>query len=240
MIQENTEPDELPPLPEARRADPNGVGWFTAGQMRAYARAALARPSVPQEPVAWLIEFTPKKGNLERAVWLHNCIGDYRCFDTNAKSTPLYAAPVAPADAPSVEPAADDSEYWQHKAHVAELLRCELPPQGWQCSRRRGHDGPCAARPVPDAPSVEPASPKMTRAELIAAAESIGMRFPRAPTANDLKQFLNTMGGDFIAGIFNLWDANPDWGIGKTLEALNEAYGLATPAATTPEPKENQ
>ena len=25
---------------------------------------------------------------------------------------------------------------------------CELPPPGWRCSRDKGHDGPCAARPV--------------------------------------------------------------------------------------------
>lgn len=26
-------------------------------------------------------------------------------------------------------------------------LGCELPPEGWWCSREPGHDGPCAARP---------------------------------------------------------------------------------------------
>ena len=34
--------NELPPLPEARRPDENGAGWFTAGQLQAYARAAVA------------------------------------------------------------------------------------------------------------------------------------------------------------------------------------------------------
>lgn len=24
---------------------------------------------------------------------------------------------------------------------------CDVPPEGWWCSRRRGHKGPCAARP---------------------------------------------------------------------------------------------
>lgn len=24
--------------------------------------------------------------------------------------------------------------------------QCDLPPNGWWCSRARGHDGPCAAR----------------------------------------------------------------------------------------------
>ena len=27
---------------------------------------------------------------------------------------------------------------------------CEVPPIGWWCSREKGHDGPCAARPTLD------------------------------------------------------------------------------------------
>jgi hypothetical protein len=29
-------------------------------------------------------------------------------------------------------------------------LGCRRPPEGWYCSRERGHDGPCAARPQDD------------------------------------------------------------------------------------------
>lgn len=28
------------------------------------------------------------------------------------------------------------------------MKNCELPPRGWECSRRPGHEGPCAAIPV--------------------------------------------------------------------------------------------
>lgn len=28
--------------------------------------------------------------------------------------------------------------------------KCTLPPEGWHCSRRPGHPGPCAARPTED------------------------------------------------------------------------------------------
>ena len=28
------------------------------------------------------------------------------------------------------------------------VQRCEVPPEGWTCSRQKGHDGPCAASPV--------------------------------------------------------------------------------------------
>ena len=28
-------------------------------------------------------------------------------------------------------------------------MSCPLPPPGWECTRDAGHDGPCAAWPVP-------------------------------------------------------------------------------------------
>lgn len=41
----------------------------------------------------------------------------------------------------------------KHSELIAKASReagppCELPPPGWRCTRRRGHDGPCAAEPV--------------------------------------------------------------------------------------------
>ena len=27
---------------------------------------------------------------------------------------------------------------------------CEVPPEGWSCTRKKGHDGPCAAVPERD------------------------------------------------------------------------------------------
>lgn len=32
---------------------------------------------------------------------------------------------------------------WQARAQLAQ--ECPLPPAGWRCTRRAGHDGPCAA-----------------------------------------------------------------------------------------------
>lgn len=32
---------------------------------------------------------------------------------------------------------------WQARAQMAH--ECPLPPAGWRCTRRAGHDGPCAA-----------------------------------------------------------------------------------------------
>lgn len=31
---------------------------------------------------------------------------------------------------------------------MAVIEYCDRPPLGWACTRRRDHDGPCAARPV--------------------------------------------------------------------------------------------
>lgn len=51
--------------------------------------AATTPPeAAPREPAAWLIQYSG-----QRALCLHNCVGDYRDFDANATSTPLYAAP---------------------------------------------------------------------------------------------------------------------------------------------------
>ncbi|MCX7283921.1 MAG: hypothetical protein NTX28_07730 [Novosphingobium sp.] len=34
-------------------------------------------------------------------------------------------------------------EMWRARAKLAQ--ECPLPPAGWRCTRRAGHDGPCAA-----------------------------------------------------------------------------------------------
>lgn len=28
-------------------------------------------------------------------------------------------------------------------------MKCDIPPKGWKCTLEKGHDGPCAAVPVP-------------------------------------------------------------------------------------------
>lgn len=52
-------PNQLPPLPEPRKAKEFGYNGdvFTADQMHAYALTALAQQA--QEPVAWLHEWVP-------------------------------------------------------------------------------------------------------------------------------------------------------------------------------------
>lgn len=41
---------------------------------------------------------------------------------------------------------------------VAEANRreCDVPPAGWSCTRARGHEGPCAAVPLPQIRPAEP------------------------------------------------------------------------------------
>ena len=48
------------------------------------------------QPVAWMISFKNSNGDPVRCVSLHNSIGDYRMFDSNATSEPLFTHPPAP------------------------------------------------------------------------------------------------------------------------------------------------
>lgn len=50
------------------------------------------------DPVAWLIEYTDSSGATQRAVHLHNAVGDYRALFADAKATPLYEAPRSGAE----------------------------------------------------------------------------------------------------------------------------------------------
>jgi hypothetical protein len=36
---------------------------------------------------------------------------------------------------------------WQLQA-IGKTGQCDAPPEGWECSRAKGHDGPCAAHPI--------------------------------------------------------------------------------------------
>jgi|SRR5579871_2792792 len=38
---------------------------------------------------------------------------------------------------------------WERKLEEPRDQGCRRPPEGWWCSREPGHDGPCAARPIP-------------------------------------------------------------------------------------------
>lgn len=40
------------------------------------------------------------------------------------------------------------------------MTECKTPPDGWECSREAGHDGPCASRPK------KPLKPARSQAEL--------------------------------------------------------------------------
>lgn len=66
--------DALPPLPQARMPDEHGIGWFTAGQMHEYARAALA--AAPQAPAA----------QQERGTSLRDKIGDLLGIGSTART----------------------------------------------------------------------------------------------------------------------------------------------------------
>jgi hypothetical protein len=46
----------------------------------------------------------------------------------------------------------NDEKEWttgsSNSSETSPTSRCELPPLGWRCSRAKGHEGPCAARPL--------------------------------------------------------------------------------------------
>jgi hypothetical protein len=50
--------------------------------------------------------------------------------------------------------------------------KCQLPPAGWECSRKAGHEGPCAATPAPQVPTDGQAD------ELLAVLEYAGLTKP--------------------------------------------------------------
>jgi len=55
--------------------------------------ALTAALALPDEPVAWRINYTGADGIEYRRIFGHNAIGDYRAIDPKATSTPLYATP---------------------------------------------------------------------------------------------------------------------------------------------------
>ena len=61
-------------------------------------RELLALREAMKEPVAWLIEYRGMSGVTRRIGYTHNAVADYREFDPNATSTPLYALPAPPEE----------------------------------------------------------------------------------------------------------------------------------------------
>jgi len=49
--------------------------------------------------------------------------------------------PLSAADAAKIDAA------WENYKKL--LNRCNIPPEGWYCTRTPGHSGPCAALPEP-------------------------------------------------------------------------------------------
>ena len=45
----------------------------------------------------------------------------------------------------------DDPEYVPGLGDRDTTSRCCVPPPGWKCTQTPGHDGPCAAWPLPQA-----------------------------------------------------------------------------------------
>jgi hypothetical protein len=65
------------------------------------------------------------------------------------------------------------------KRRTALEAPCKVPPAGWSCSRKPGHDGPCAA--TPDAASVTPDAGEVAEAMLDAMEPILRSRDPGFP-----------------------------------------------------------
>ncbi len=69
---------------------------------------------------------------------------------------------------------------------LAAEIPCTIPPKGWHCTRKRGHEGPCAAIPV-----AEPVAPDL--------------HADAAWTAKELTRVLVEREGDAKFGMVAFW-----------------------------------
>ena len=60
------------------------------------------------------------------------------------KTKPEFAAHFTARDWDTAEVVATALDLLRAEAP----LSCEVPPDGWYCTRQHGHDGPCAAYPM--------------------------------------------------------------------------------------------
>lgn len=68
----------------------------------------------------------------------------------------FFACPRCAGGGDRREAAARAACLTDESTQAAITTRCDLPPDGWVCTRDAGHDGPCAAeRAEPDAASLE-------------------------------------------------------------------------------------
>lgn len=136
----------LPPLPKISQLD-NGYG-FTAEQMREYALFALLMrdindmwgPYQSRLPEEW----TKEDGPVIWRVWLNDygwLKDKFWCgtpFDDDWK--PGYFTHWTTISTRTMQ--VFKKLYKQSSVSVE---KCDVPPAGWQCTRAKGHDGPCAA-----------------------------------------------------------------------------------------------
>lgn len=87
-------------------------------------------------------------------------------WSTRDDDTPLYTADqmraYAIAALQSAQPAAAVSDEQRREDFMAgyaaaeqDATVCQVPPVGWRCTRKAGHDGPCAAAETDDADFVQ-------------------------------------------------------------------------------------
>lgn len=137
------------------------------------------------------------------------------------------------------------------------MVYCDLPPDGWRCTRERGHEGPCAAVPSNDVAleSIERLQAQVIhlsgrlgeahrdRDALAQRLESITGGVPAEPSpvsrsrvtrvSNEVCEAAEAMGGPLDRDVIEALAAHPD------REAVAALVGLsAAPAEPSPEARE--
>lgn len=72
------------------------------------------------------------------------CLELLEAADRGAAPNPGHVPP-RPMPTPRQYPSATDERLTREHARWRAAQECPRPPAGWRCTRRAGHDGPCAA-----------------------------------------------------------------------------------------------
>ena len=110
------------------------------GECDAMYRAALARCGYDKELVeVYLKEYGIKEFKRTHGGYNYNPLAD-------ADNEGIELTPAA-------ESVAEGLLVWTKRYEEEEAnVVCTVPPEGWYCSRHKGHEGPCAARPTGGTP----------------------------------------------------------------------------------------
>lgn len=133
---------------------------LTSGDCRKIAQYVLDEYRARSQDVlaAFRMRLRDTRGNVELslemaiAVFGSALVGGFGLDQQNEKTREIFAI-LAAANViePETElPPLTDEQIAAQSLPLKALPLCELPPEGWYCTRGKGHEGPCAALPKSD------------------------------------------------------------------------------------------